>query len=89
MKNQLNILRKQIDKLDDSLLKILAKRIDVVNKIGQEKKILNLPALDKGRFREVLTSRINKGKKMGLNKKFVEKIYKTIHKEALKIESLI
>lgn len=89
MKNQLDELRKKIDKLDDNLLKILAKRFEVVKKIGQNKKKFNIPTADKKRFNEVLKTRINKGKEMDLNKNLIEKIYKIIHYEALKIENLI
>ncbi len=88
MKN-LDDLRKQIDELDENLLRILARRFEVVKKVGQNKKKLNLPAFDEKRFSEVLKSKINKGKEIGLNKNLIKKVYKIIHDEALKIEKSI
>lgn len=79
MKNQLNILRKQIDKIDESIINLLAKRMKIVEKIGLLKKKQNIPALDSARWKKVIKSK----------KGFVKKIWETIHSEALKIEKSI
>ena len=89
MKNQLNSLRKQIDILDNNLLKILAKRFQMVKKIGQLKKKLNLSTFDKKRFDDVLKTRISKAQQLGLSNDLIKKIYNIIHEEALEIEKSV
>ena len=79
MKNQLEDLRKQIDGIDESIVNLLAKRMKVVEKVGQLKKKSNIPVLDKSRWQKIIKSK----------KGFVKKIWKVIHKEALKVEKSI
>jgi len=43
---ELKILRKQIDKLDEQILEVLAERFEVVKKIGLVKKRQDLPVFD-------------------------------------------
>ncbi|MCS6956316.1 MAG: chorismate mutase [Patescibacteria group bacterium] len=78
--------RKQIDKIDEKLIKTLSKRFFVVKKIGKLKKKLNLPPLDKKRWNEIIKSRTDLGEKIGLSKKLIKKIYQAIHDYSLKIE---
>lgn len=78
MKN-IKDLRKQIDEIDESIVTLLAKRMERVKKIGQLKKKNNIPALDESRFKKVIKSK----------KGFVKKIWEIIHEEALKIEKNI
>lgn len=78
MKN-IEDLRKQIDKLDDQIVILLAKRMEVVKNVGRLKKENNLPALDSTRWKEII--RAKKG--------FIKKIWEIIHDEALKIERSI
>lgn len=86
MNDTLENWRKQIDALDKELLGIVAKRMEIVRKIGNHKKLKNLPALDEERWQEVLSSKLALGELLKLPKTLVEKIYTTIHEEALKIE---
>jgi len=79
MKNRLENLRKQIDKIDKSIISLLAERMKIVKEIGRIKKENNLPVFDKSRWQEVIKSK----------KGFIKKIWKIIHEEALKIENSI
>ncbi len=79
MENQLNNLRKQIDKIDESIVSLLAKRMETVKKVGRFKKKKNIPTLDKLRWQKVIKSK----------RGFVKKIWKVIHKEALKVEKSV
>ncbi len=87
MKNQLDEFRKQIDVIDDSIVNLLAKRMKVVKKVGIFKKQINMPPLDPTRWQQVLTSKMEKAKSLGLDPEMVKRIYNIIHEEALKIES--
>lgn len=75
MKN-LESLRKQIDEIDEQIVSLLTKRMDIVKSVGRFKKENKIPALDKKRWREVLASK----------KGFMKKIWEIIHDEALEIE---
>lgn len=89
MTNELDILRQNIDSLDDSIINLLAKRLRVVCQVGEYKRQKGLPSIDKSRWKEVLTSKMAKAKTLGVNPQLVKKIYDLIHIEALKIEKNI
>ncbi len=72
-------LRKQIDSLDEQIVALLVKRMEIVKEIGKYKKENNLPPLDDIRWQEIIKSK----------KGFIKKIWEIIHKEALKIEKKI
>jgi len=82
-------LRNSIDGLDEQLLHLLVKRLQIVSEVGKIKKNLNLPALDVDRWVLVLEKNMTKGQKMGLNREFVKQILDTIHVQALAIEEKI
>lgn len=82
----LNILRKKIDDIDDSIIRLLAKRLEMVKKVGIYKKQHNIPPLDSTRWQQVLRSKIELGKSLSLPQKLIEIIYNAIHDAALEIE---
>ncbi|MDO8609375.1 MAG: chorismate mutase [bacterium] len=84
--DQIVELRKQVDKIDNDIISLIAKRMDIVKKIGAYKKQNNIPLLDSKRWEEVIKSKINLGNTLGIPQVLIEKIYNTIHKFALKIE---
>lgn len=84
--NGLDYMRKQIDKIDEQLLRTLEKRYKVVAEIGILKKSLGLQPLDKKRWEKVIESKIKLGKKLGLPKDLITTIYEAIHKYSLEIE---
>jgi chorismate mutase len=81
--------RKQIDKIDKKIIDYLAKRYQVVKKVGEFKKKKGLKPFDKKRFQEVLKTRISFAEEKGLPKELIKKIYQTIHKFSLEIEKKI
>lgn len=87
MDNKLEDWRKQIDLLDEELLGVLAKRINLVREIGKFKRANHLSPLDKKRWRQVLESQLTKAQSLNLSKNFIKKIYDQIHKYALEIET--
>lgn len=84
--DKLTVLRNNIDTLDEELLHLLVKRLEVIKQVGKIKKELNLPALDANRWGQVLEKNIAKGQQLGLNGEFVKQILDTIHMQALDIE---
>ncbi len=82
----ISVLRKQIDEIDEQLLTILAKRNRISREIGMFKKENNMPVLQTGRYNEILEKRAAMGEAMNLDKEFVFAIMKAIHEESVKIQ---
>lgn len=79
-------LRQKIDKIDDELVALMAKRFAVVKQIGDIKKQNNLSVLDKNRFLKVLENVKKKAEKYNISKDFIEKIYNEIHNYSCELE---
>lgn len=86
MKDELKKLRKQIDSIDDQIVDLLSKRMEVVEKVGKIKKEHQVPPLDTKRLKEVLNTKKNKAKIVGVSEKFVEKLFKVIHDHSVKLQ---
>jgi chorismate mutase len=80
------LLRKKIDEIDESLLSILAKRMGISKEIGLYKKEHNMPILQSGRYSDILENREKLGAGMGLSTAFVQEIMKAIHEESVKVQ---
>ena len=80
--------RKQIDALDEALLSLLAKRMDIVRKIGAHKKQNGLPARDQKRWNTLLAKLLSIAKDNGINPNLVKKIWNAIHEQALIYETI-
>lgn len=87
MESDLEILREQIDRVDEQLLQSLYYRIDIARRIGIYKKERNMVIIQTNRWHEVLNSRIKMGSELGLNTEFIEKMYHLIHEESIGVQS--
>jgi chorismate mutase len=85
--NDLEKLRQEIDKLDEELLQILAKRFAVVKKIGTHKKEVGQVVLDSKRWEKVMESGLTKAKLLELPVELIKDLYELIHSHSLKIEN--
>lgn len=85
--NTLTNLRNVIDKIDDELVRLLAKRTEIVKQIGEYKNIHQLPPLDRKRWKVILRSKIKLAKKLNLNTVLIKKIYEIIHLYSLKSQT--
>jgi len=84
--HELEGLRHELDALDDELLRLISKRMDIVRAVGEYKKTHGLPALDQARWQAVLDARIAGAQALNLTPEFITSVYKPIHDQALKIE---
>lgn len=71
--------RDQIDHIDRELIALLAKRMGVVERIGEYKKEHHLPSLQLERWRALLEDRIERGVGTGLEQDLVRGIFEVIH----------
>lgn len=79
----LDILRSDIDNIDDEILNLIATRMDISRKIGEYKKDHDMKVLQPNRFNEVMKSRISIGNKLNLPPNLVTKIMSAIHEESV------
>lgn len=86
MTGKLEDWRKQIDILDEKIITLLAKRMNVVKKIGEYKREQKISVLDTNRWEKVIASRLIEAEKLGLSKEFVDKLLQLIHKHSLKTQ---
>lgn len=82
----INVLRKQIDEIDEQLLTILAKRMRISKEIGTYKKEHNMPILQSGRYNDILENRAKQGTALDLSPEFITEIMKAIHEESVKVQ---
>lgn len=89
MNKKLENLRKQIDDVDDNILTLLAKRMEVVRKIGKLKKENEFAVFDKDRWYKILKSKLVRSDSLGLSKILIKKFYNLIHKYSLEIQKKV
>jgi chorismate mutase len=82
----LHELRKEIDEIDEEVIKWLGKRMEIVTRIGQHKKEAGLDSLQLERWKDVVEDRLEKGTARGLSRNFLMKLLHAIHEEALRLQ---
>jgi chorismate mutase len=82
-------IRKQIDSLDQELLKILKQRFGLVTKIGKIKAAFNLPVYQKTRWLYLLGEHVKRGETMGFEKNFIYELMRLIHKESMRLQKIM
>ena len=87
--NILEELREQIDESDREILEAVARRMSLVEKIGEYKKENNVTIFQVNRMNEIVKSRKEWGDAMSLTGDFVEELYKIIHIASVKRQTEI
>ena len=82
-RSKLGNLRAQIDVIDNQLIDILGKRMEVSDEIGQLKKKRNVAVLQTNRWNAILGKMILEGETKGLSEEFVLRMFKAIHQESI------
>lgn len=81
---QIQELRNIIDRVDIDLIEAIAKRMEIVEKIGEHKKANNVTILQMERWFEVLNTRTTKGELLGLEKSFLTRLFDMVHEESIR-----
>ena len=79
----ITMLRKQIDEIDNNLIELLAKRMRVSREIGQYKKEHGMTILQTARYSEILDKRGAQGSLLGIAPECVKSIFEAIHEESV------
>ena len=77
-------LRERIDRTDDELLALLARRMEIVREIGEMKRREGLPVLQTGRYGELLDRLTARAAGLGLHADFVRRFMQLVHEEAVR-----
>lgn len=80
----LQLLRKQVDNIDNELLEVLNKRMRVTDEIGQFKKEHRMPVIQSGRYDDLMSRRVKLAQEMGMSSDFMRKILSAIHEESVR-----
>jgi len=83
---QLEHIRIDIDKIDEEIIDLVKKRLDLVVKIADEKKQKNVTAFQLERYISILKSRGQWATQKDLTKDFIEKLYQLIHEESIRTQ---
>ena len=87
--NILEELREQIDESDREILESVARRMSLVEKIGEYKKANDVTIFQVNRMNDIFKSRKEWGQAMNLTEDFVEELYKIIHIASVKRQTEI
>lgn len=82
----LQTLRRQIDQLDNELLEILSKRMNVSREIGAYKMAHNMPVVQPARYGDIMTTRVLAARQAGLSEEFMRQILSAIHEESVRLQ---
>lgn len=82
--SQLQSIREQIDETDREILELLSRRMGLVEKVGEYKKINNVAVFQIERWKKVFQTRPEWAKALNLNPDLVKELYKMIHTESIK-----
>ena len=82
----LNLLRQQIDAIDNELLETLNKRMRVSREIGQYKKEHGMPVFQVDRHDDIMKSRVKSAVEMGMAEEFMRTVLSAIHEESVRLQ---
>ena len=79
----IDYLRHRIDEIDNQLMTLFGKRMEVAAQIGEYKRDNNISILQPTRWNEILEKAVRQGTEKGLSKRFVETVLRAIHQESI------
>jgi chorismate mutase len=77
-------LRSQIDKLDDQIIKQIADRMKIAEKIGEVKRDNNVTILQINRWDDLVKKRIQLANALNLSEEFTSKYLELVHNESIR-----
>ena len=82
----MEILRRQIDSLDENLFHILSQRMNVSRTIGEYKREHNMPVLQSQRYGEIVEKSREIAESLGLDGDFAASLMELIHRESVRLQ---
>jgi len=81
---QLEYLRQLMDSLDAEIIDLIAKRMELSERMAIVKKDCNMTAYQPGRWREIVETRGARAEGHSLSKEFIVELYEKIHHESIR-----
>lgn len=81
--------RSEIDDIDEELLHLLARRMEVSAQIGEYKKRNNVAVVQMERWKKILEDHIATGNDMGLSPQLINEVFEAIHQASIERQSRI
>jgi chorismate mutase len=81
--HKLEELRTEVDKIDGELLQILARRMEIIDEIGEYKKENQITILQMKRWAGIINDRLSQGTYLGLGDHFLKRLLQLIHEESI------
>lgn len=82
--SQLEIIREHIDEVDREILEALSRRMRLVEKAGEYKKMNNVAIFQMERWKKVFETRPEWARALQVNPVFVKELFQLIHTESIK-----
>jgi chorismate mutase len=83
---QISSLRKEIDEIDSRLIELLAKRMEIVERIGICKKRNNVALFQPSRWEEMVKERIRIAAGWNLPEELILRLFQCIHEESINLQ---
>ncbi|MCM1369154.1 MAG: bifunctional 3-deoxy-7-phosphoheptulonate synthase/chorismate mutase type II [Candidatus Amulumruptor caecigallinarius] len=80
----LSLLRQQIDSIDEEIINLLARRMQVSREIGKFKKEHSMSVVQLDRHDEIMQKRIDSATQMQMSGDFMRRLFSTIHAESVR-----
>lgn len=85
-KNELDLLRQNVDVLDNQIIEALAQRFETIRNIGEYKQQRNLAVFQRDRWNDVIGSRVEQATNLNISEKFITDILMDIHEESIRLQ---
>lgn len=80
---EIKTMRCEIDAIDQKIVELLGKRMEISDKIGKIKMQNNVCVLQRERWNQIMKRATQMAKEKGVTPEFIEKIFKAIHQESI------
>lgn len=77
-------LRQLMDSLDAEIIDLIARRMELSERIGEVKKDCNMTAYQPERWREIVETRGDRAERLNMQKEFIIALYQKIHDESIR-----
>jgi chorismate mutase len=89
MQEELEKLREKIDSIDDEIVNLLSKRMEIVKEVGKLKKEYQIDPLDVKRLEELIADKKQRAKVLGVSQTFIERLFKVIHQHSVSTQKKV
>ncbi len=77
-------LRQMMDGIDAEIIDLIARRMELSERMGAVKKDCNMTAYQPERWQEIVATRGDRAEKLNLSREFIVSLYEKIHDESIK-----